>query len=113
MPIRAGHCQFADPFLTSCDAVPIVRAVHDLFDILGVAPHARASDIRQACRRRRLPSHPDVTDEETLSPRAAARAVALLASVDRDLGNGLTPVDFARVGPLVGRIRAAFFGESR
>ena len=98
--------------MTIFGVVPIVRRVHDLFDIIGVAPHARAADIRQACRRRRLPSHPDVTDENSVSPRAA-HAVALLMAADGELGRRFTPVDFARVGPLVGRIRAAFFGAPR
>jgi hypothetical protein len=87
--------------------------VHDSFDIIGVSRGARAAEIRRASRRRASRSHPDVTDAATSLPDApvwtarAHGAARRTAGIDRDAA-----VRFARVDPLVTRMRRAFFGEA-
>jgi hypothetical protein len=76
--------------------------VHDYFDILGVAPGARASEIRAACARHAPRPHPDFAAPGRVGP----------TPVDPD---GHQPVlvdvaiDFPNVAALVDRARAAFF----
>jgi hypothetical protein len=85
--------------------------VHDFFDILGVSRGARAAEIRRACSRRVFRSHPDVHDAaRPASGRAVwsarIRHLATTAPLDRDAA-----IRFARVGPLVDRMRSTFFGD--
>ncbi len=80
--------------------------MHDLFEILGVAPNARAAEIRRRCRGYAPRTHPDVDGIHT--------------ETARPIGSDLTPekderasVDFARVGPIVPRMRTWFFGPEQ
>ena len=83
--------------------------MHDYFEILGVSPDARATDIRRACRRHAPATHPDFRQEDESAPGSAPR-------VD---GNARTEefadvaVDFVEMGAVVGRMQQAFFGTTR
>jgi hypothetical protein len=79
--------------------------VHDLFDILGVSPDARASDIRRACQRHTPLLHPDFDagdDAVSMEARPAAR-----------LPTDDVAVDFVDLSTFIDRMQAAFFGPAR
>jgi hypothetical protein len=82
--------------------------VHDYFDILGVSPDARASDIRRACCRHSRPAHPDIWDGESLN------RVALSHGAMRDADPALydAAIDFVDAATLVDTMREAFFIDS-
>jgi hypothetical protein len=79
--------------------------VHDLFDILGVSPDARASDIRRACQRHTPVLHPDFD--------AGAERASLEARPAPRLADGDVAVDFVDMSAFVDRMQAAFFGPAR
>jgi hypothetical protein len=79
--------------------------VHDLFDILGVSPDARASDIRRACQRHASVLHPDFNagdEHASFETRPAPR-----------LEDGDVAVDFVDMSAFVDRMQAAFFRPAR
>lgn len=79
--------------------------MHDLFDILGVSPDARASEIRRACQRHTPVLHPDFDagpDAAPVEPRQAPR-----------LPTDDVAVDFVDMSTFVDRMQAAFFGSTR
>jgi hypothetical protein len=77
--------------------------MHDYFDILGVSPDACAREIQLACRRRAGATHPDFRDE---GPDGHPRGPLSAEPVD-------VAVDFVEMGPVVDRMQASFFGNSR
>ena len=85
--------------------------MHDYFDILGVSPDARASDIRRACCRHSRPAHPDIWDGESHNRAAAPGGETRDALPERtELFDAA--IDFVDAATLVDRMRAAFFTES-
>lgn len=87
--------------------------MRDYFQILGVPHNAGAAAIRDACRQLSRRYHPDISGDCT-----AAAGHGHDATVARDFGRAELPgdeiaIDFPSVGPLVERMRAAFFaGDS-
>ena len=85
--------------------------MHDLFDILGVRPNARAADIHRLCGRHAPQPHPEIDPLDADGRALGGIAVDAYRRASPD--GACAPVDFARVGPLVGRMRDMFFGRSR
>jgi hypothetical protein len=85
--------------------------VHDFFEILGVAPDARARDIQRACRRRAPVAHPDFCAEPDPASRIARDGPVDLGADGADLIDAA--VDFVDMGGVVGRMQTAFFGTTR
>jgi hypothetical protein len=79
--------------------------VHDYFDILGLAPQARSLEIADACRRRLATPHPDVHEGTAAAAAPADGGPVVVAS------DGEVALEFASMGPMVSRMREAFFRD--
>jgi len=79
--------------------------VHDYFQILGVAPDARARDIRAACARHAARPHANLLEAEQ---REAASPFPALPGELSDVA-----IDFPDVSAVVDRMQAAFFRSLR
>jgi hypothetical protein len=82
--------------------------VHDYFDILGLSRDARAQEIRRACQRRSRQGHPDIDGDDRIAGAAYACAVPG-ARPTADPSWFDVAVDFIEMGPIVDRMRTAFF----
>lgn len=80
--------------------------MHDYFDIVGVSPGARPTDIRRVCGRRVHASHPDVRDGDGPAAGAARRTPV---ADGRELSDAA--IDFVDASTLVDAIRAGFFSH--
>jgi hypothetical protein len=78
--------------------------VHDYFDILGVSPDARASEIRQACARHAPRPHPDFAGADRADSAAPRQADADPRPEVVDVA-----IDVPDVASILDRARAAFF----
>ena len=81
--------------------------MHDYFDILGVAPGARASEIRQACARHASRPHPDFREAAGRNPELGRDLMAWQDAAWSEVVD--VAVDFPNVPSLLERARAAFF----
>lgn len=104
--------------------------MRDYYEVLGVAPDAKAADIKRAYRRLARRYHPDISgDDRTVAFREAARAYEILRNPERRRTYDATlrdsvrdaradwmadevNVDFPSVASLVDRMRHSFFGAS-
>ncbi len=101
-----------------------MRSMRDYYQVLGLAPNARADEIQRACRQLARRYHPDISGEEPAgvcldtvdwgpAPRDAdGNAAAPVGSGARD--NGLDDeiaIDFPSIDDALDRMRAAFFGR--
>ena len=82
--------------------------MHDYFDIVGVSRGAGGPEIRQACRRKPAPCHPDYGGGDMAGPVAPA-LVAEGDAIDPDDAD--VAVDFASMLPIVLRMRDSFFAS--
>jgi hypothetical protein len=87
--------------------------VHDYFDILGVSDGAPPREIRRACARRVRHAHPDFALPGTSAAIALEGDAWLDSSFDRARRGHELAIDFVEMGPLVSRMRIAFFEDLR
>jgi molecular chaperone DnaJ len=105
--------------------------MRDYYEVLGVAPDAKAADIKRAYRQLARRYHPDISgDDRTGSLREATRAYQVLGNPDRrrtydavlresttgarvDWFADEVNVDFPSVASVLDRIRHSFFGDIR
>jgi molecular chaperone DnaJ len=105
-------------------------AMRDYYDVLGVAPDARAAEIKRAYRQLARRYHPDISgDERGVSFREVARAYEVLGDPDRrrtydaairesvsgsraDWMSDEVHVDFPSVASVLDRMRTSFFGSA-
>ena len=85
--------------------------MRDYFQVLGVPRDAGAAAVRQAHRRLARRDHPDISGDCAATAHDAAGQDAPIA---RDFGGTEVPadeiaIDFPSIGPLVDRMRVAFF----
>lgn len=87
-----------------------LRAVHDYFQILGVAPGAGARDIREACARHAARPHANLLESERGADGEGAAAG----------GHGALPgslvdvaIDFPDISGIIDRMQVAFFRTPR
>ena len=78
--------------------------MHDYFEIVGVAPNARPTEVRAACGRQRRATHPDVCEGD--APRCPDTRFDRQAS-QTEIGDAA--IDFVDAATLVEAMRAAFF----
>ena len=104
--------------------------MRDYYEVLGVAPDAKAADIKRAYRRLARRYHPDISgDERSTSFREVARAFEVLGDPERrrtydaalrESVIGARPdwladevhVDFPSVLTVLDRMRHSFFGDA-
>jgi molecular chaperone DnaJ len=104
--------------------------MRDYYEVLGVAPDAKAADIKRAYRRLARRYHPDISgDERSTSFREVARAFEVLGDPERrrtydaalrESVIGARPdwladevhVDFPSVASVLDRMRHSFFGAA-
>jgi len=91
--------------------------VRDYFQVLGVPQDAGAAAIRQACRQLSRRYHPDISGDCAATGHDAPRTPGD-AAIARDFGRAELSgdeiaIDFPSVGPLVDRMRDAFFAGDR
>jgi hypothetical protein len=84
--------------------------VHDYFEIVGVAPNARPTEVRAACGRQRRATHPDVCDGETMTLRDSDPRFDRHCSQE-EIGDAA--IDFVDAATLVEAMRADFFVDHR
>ena len=94
--------------------------MRDYYQVLGVAPNARAEEIQRACRQLARRYHPDISGEEPAGacldtvdwapgPRDAAAAGRPARAVGRF--DDEIAIDFPSIDDALDRMRAAFFGR--
>ena len=104
--------------------------MRDYYEVLGVAPDARAADIKRAYRRLARRYHPDISgDERTATFREVTRAYEVLGNPDRrrtydaalresaggaraDWLTDEIHMDFPSVASVLDRMRHSFFGAA-
>src|SRR4026208_1115776 len=107
---------------------PQLFAMRDYYDVLGVAPDARAAEIKRAYRQLARRYHPDISgDDRGGAFLEVSRAYEVLRDPDRRrsydarlLAGGRTEwladevaIDFPSVSSLLDRMRDSFFGDAR
>ena len=103
--------------------------MRDYYDVLGVAPDAKAADIKRAYRRLTRRYHPDISgDDRVVSFREVARAYEVLGNAERrrtydaalresvkggraDWMTDEVHVDFPSIANVLDRMRHSFFGN--
>jgi len=85
--------------------------MHDYFEILGVPPDARASEIQRAGRRRSVSAHPDFRGDDDTASRLAVDSALARDHAPVELVD--VAIDFVDMAAVVDRMRRAFFGASR
>jgi hypothetical protein len=84
--------------------------VRDYFQVLGVPRDAGAAAVRQACRRLSRRFHPDISgDCATAHDGAGGDAPIARDFGAAELSGDEIAIDFPSIGPLVDRMREAFF----
>lgn len=91
--------------------------MRDYFQVLGVPHDAGAAAIRQACRQLSRRYHPDISGDCAATGHDAPGSPGG-AAIARDFGRAELSgdeiaIDFPAVGPLVDRMRDAFFAGDR
>jgi molecular chaperone DnaJ len=104
--------------------------MRDYYDVLGVAPDAKAADIKRAYRQLTRRYHPDISgDERAASFREVVRAYQVLRNPERrrtydaalresvsgsraDWMSDEVHVDFPSVASVLDRMRHSFFGSA-
>lgn len=104
--------------------------MRDYYEVLGVAPDARAADIKRAYRQLARRYHPDISgDDRVVSFREATRAYEVLQNPERrrtydaalreavagsraDWLSDEVNVDFPSVASVLDRMRHSFFGAN-
>ena len=104
--------------------------MRDYYEVLGVAPDAKAADIKRAYRQLARRYHPDISgDDRAVSLREASRAYEVLRNPERrrtydaalresvagsraDWFSDEVDVDFPSVASVLDRMRHSFFGAN-